>query len=96
VAALHSSIEVNPLKAKAVVRLKFPSEKHVDIVCRALMPEVKKPTTTRSRARLKKEDTFLVLEVQAKDTVALRAALNAYLRWINSTSNVLETLKNIS
>ncbi|MGQ9551175.1 MAG: KEOPS complex subunit Pcc1 [Candidatus Bathycorpusculaceae bacterium] len=89
-------MEVNPLRAKAVVRLKFPSEEHVNIVCRALMPEVEKPTTTRSRATLKKENTFLVLEVQAKDTVALRATLNAYLRWINSTSNVLETLKNIS
>ncbi len=84
------------MKAKAVVRLKFPSEKHLNIVCRALMPEVERPTTTRSRVSLKKEGTFLVLEAQAKDTVALRAALNAYLRWINSTANVLETLKNIS
>jgi tRNA threonylcarbamoyladenosine modification (KEOPS) complex Pcc1 subunit len=33
------------------------------------------------------------LKVEAKDTVALRATLNAFLRWINSVANVLEVLE---
>jgi tRNA threonylcarbamoyladenosine modification (KEOPS) complex Pcc1 subunit len=45
---------------------------------------------------LEKDDAVLVLRVEASDTVALRAALNAYLRWINSAVKVLETLENIS
>ena len=77
----------------AIVRLKFPSEKGLEIVFKALKPEVDKPATTRSRAKLVKEDNFLVLKVEAEDTVALRAALNAYLRWINSALNVLEVLE---
>jgi len=81
------------MKAKAVVRLKFPSERHLEIVFRALEPEVKKPATMRSRANLERDGAFLVLEVEARDTVALRAALNAYLRWINSMINVLRVLK---
>jgi len=80
------------MKAKAVARLKFPSEKQLDIVFKALEPEVKKPTTMRSRTRLKKDGALLVLNVEARDTVALRAALNAYLRWINSILSVLEVL----
>jgi len=84
------------VKAKAILRLKFPSEKHLEIVFNALKPEVDKPATMRSKAVLEKEGTFLILKVEAKDTVALRAALNAYLRWINSTANVLEVLENIS
>jgi len=80
-------------KAKAVVRLKFPSVRHLEIVFRALEPEVKKPATLRSKANLEKNDTFLILKVEARDSVALRAALNAYLRWINSMTNVLEVLK---
>lgn len=84
------------MKAKAILRLKFPSERHLEIVFSALKPEVDKPATLRSKAVLEKEGTFLILTVEAKDTVALRAALNAYLRWINSTANVLEVLKNIS
>ncbi len=77
------------MKAKALVRLKFPSKKHLDIVFKALQPEVKKPTTLRSREALDREGVFLILKVEANDTVALRAALNAYLRWINSVINVL-------
>jgi tRNA threonylcarbamoyladenosine modification (KEOPS) complex Pcc1 subunit len=81
------------MKAKAVVRLKFPSEKQLEIVFKALEPEVKKPTTMRSRTTLKKDGGLLVLNVEARDTVALRAALNAYLRWINSIISVLEVLE---
>jgi tRNA threonylcarbamoyladenosine modification (KEOPS) complex Pcc1 subunit len=81
------------LKAKAVVRLKFPSKKHLEIFAKALEPEVKKPATSRSKADIEKKEKFLTLKVEAVDTVALRATLNAYLRWINSVANVLEVLK---
>ncbi len=81
------------MKAKAVVRLKFPSEKHLQIAFNALKPETDRSTTTRSKTSLQKDGAFLVLEVEAQDTVALRATLNAYLRWINSVANVLSVLE---
>jgi tRNA threonylcarbamoyladenosine modification (KEOPS) complex Pcc1 subunit len=81
------------MKAKAVIRLKIPSKKHLETVFKALKPEVTKSLTARSSADLKKADTFLVLKIEARDTVALRSALNAYLRWINSMANVLEVLE---
>jgi len=84
------------MKANAVLRLRFPSQRHLEIIFKALLPEVRKPPMMRSRAFLEKEDTFLILTIEAKDTVALRAAVNAYLRWINSMTNVLEVLQNIS
>jgi tRNA threonylcarbamoyladenosine modification (KEOPS) complex Pcc1 subunit len=81
------------MKAKAVLRLKFCSREQLDVVLRALEPEIKRPISMRSRAMLEKDGELLVLNVEAKDTVALRAALNAYLRWINSILGVLEVLK---
>ncbi|HVP92133.1 MAG TPA: KEOPS complex subunit Pcc1 [Acidobacteriota bacterium] len=84
------------MKATAVVRLKFPSEKHSGIIFEALMPEVKTSATVRSRADLEKNGESLILKIEAMDTVALRAALNAYLRWIKSMLGVLEVLENIS
>ncbi len=83
------------MKANALMRLKFPSEKHLEIVFKALEPEVRKPPTMRSRAILEKEGKFLVLKIEARDTVALRAAVNAYLRWINSMTKVLEVLETL-
>jgi len=81
------------MRTKAIVRLKFPSEKHLQTAFNALEPETKKASTARSRAGLSMEDGFLVLDVEANDTVALRAAMNSYLRWINSAVEVLELLE---
>lgn len=80
------------MKANAILRLKLPSKKSLEIVYKALMPETAKPATTRSKAHLKVEGLFLVLAVEAEDTVALRAALNSYLRWISAVYNVLSVL----
>ena len=84
------------MKAKASVRLRFSSEKQLTTLLKALAPEAKKPVTRRARTVLEKEGNFLVLRVEAEDTVALRAALNAYLRWVGSMVNVLEVVQHIS
>ena len=83
------------MKANAFVRLKFPSERYLEIVFKALEPEVRRSPTMRSQAILEKEGIFLVLRIEAKDTVALRATVNAYLRWISSMTKVLEVLETI-
>ena len=84
------------MKAKATIRLLFSSEKHLTALFKALTPEINRQITTRSKTTLTKENQFLLLNVEANDTVALRATLNAYLRWINSTMNVLDTVENAS
>jgi KEOPS complex subunit Pcc1 len=83
------------MKANAILRLKFPSQKLLEIIFKALEPEVRKTPTMRSRAFLEKEDTFLILKVEASDTIALRATVNAYLRWIDSMRNVLGVLEKL-
>jgi tRNA threonylcarbamoyladenosine modification (KEOPS) complex Pcc1 subunit len=82
------------MKAKAVVRLKFPSEKHLKTVSGALSPEVNRPVSTRAKVILEQDGIFLVLKVEAESTVALRSTLNAYLRWIASGTNVMRTLES--
>ncbi len=81
------------MKAKAEVRLPFASEKKLAAVLDALTPEAQRQIGARSKVTLAAEGQILVLFVEAQDTVALRAALNAYLRWINSTLNVLKTIE---
>jgi tRNA threonylcarbamoyladenosine modification (KEOPS) complex Pcc1 subunit len=84
------------MKAKASVRLRFSSEKQLTTLLDALAPEANRPVNLRARAALDRDGNFLVLKVEAKDTVALRAALNAYLRWIGSTVKVLEVVEHAS
>ncbi|MEM3551328.1 MAG: KEOPS complex subunit Pcc1 [Candidatus Bathyarchaeia archaeon] len=80
------------MKTKASIRLNFPSEKILKVVFKALLPEIEKPSTSRSKAILKCEENHLILFVEARDTVALRAALNAYLRWIAVICEALSIL----
>ena len=81
------------MKAKATVRLRLSSEKQLTTILDALAPEANRPVKVRAKATLERDGVFAVLTVESKDTVALRAALNAYLRWIGSTVKVLEAVE---
>ena len=81
------------IRAKATIRLKFSSDKQLTTLLNALMPEANAPVTRRSVVKLEKDNSFLLLTVEAEDTVALRSTLNAYLRWINSAINVIDMVE---
>jgi len=81
-------------KAKAKIRLQLSSDKHLTTLLDALAPEPNSPVAKRARVVLCKEESGLVLAVEARDTTALRATLNAYLRWICSAMNVIEAIEN--
>ena len=84
------------MKAKATIRLQLSTEKQLTTLLDALAPEANRPVNVRAKAALERDSNFLVLTVEAKDTIALRAALNAYLRWIGSTVKVLEAVEHAS
>ncbi len=78
--------------ARATVRLKFTYEKQLATVLEAVAPEAKAPVR-RANVQLGKDGLFLVMTVEAEDTIALRSTLNAYLRWINSAVNVINLVE---
>lgn len=81
-------------RSRCTCKIRLRDERSLQTVLEALKLEAQKPPTFRSKATLKGEGNYLILDVEARDTVALRAALNAYLRWINAMLNVLEILKS--
>jgi tRNA threonylcarbamoyladenosine modification (KEOPS) complex Pcc1 subunit len=81
------------IKAKATVHLKFKSEKQLKTLLDALTPEAFTPTTRRAKVKLEKDGFILSLTVEADDTIALRSTLNAYLRWISSTINIIDVVE---
>ena len=87
-------MRLNQMNAKATIRMRFPSEKQLETVMAALAPEANAPVNRRSNVTFAKQGNCLTLTVEANDTVALRATLNAYLRWIGSTAKVLKVLEN--
>jgi len=82
------------MKAKAVARLKFSSEKQLHVVLQAVKPETEKSSTSRSKVHMTVECQSLILDFTAKDTSALRASINSYLRLIDMAMN-LQKLTNM-
>lgn len=76
------------MKAQAIVRLAFSSERQLNVILQALKPETETSSTTRSRVEITVEDNFLVLVFMAKDTSALRASMNSYLRLVGVAMNL--------
>jgi KEOPS complex subunit Pcc1 len=74
------------MKHKATFRCSTP---HASDLYAAVSPEEEK-IGGRSRARVHVEGETLVLEVEAADVAALRAALNMWLRLINVADEVRE------
>jgi len=75
-------------KAEAEVKVEVGSEGRAKAILEALKPEMKTSLSPRSRVRISIKKDVLILRVAAKDTVALRASLNSYLRFILSLHNV--------
>jgi tRNA threonylcarbamoyladenosine modification (KEOPS) complex Pcc1 subunit len=80
-------------RAKATIRLRFASDKQLATLLDALIPEAKAPVIRRANVKLEKDGSYLVLNVEAEDTVALRSTLSAYLRWIGSAVNVMSLIE---
>ncbi len=78
----------------ADVRLEFSSGKQLEAVIAALSPEISTPLPSRAKVELKRTRTSLILLVEAKDTVALRSALNAILRLVSSIARVMRVLES--
>jgi KEOPS complex subunit Pcc1 len=76
------------MKAQAIVRLDFSSERQFKVVLQALKPETEASSTTRSRVQISIDDNFLILVFMAKDTSALRASMNSYLRLVGVAMNL--------
>ncbi|MDP6458434.1 MAG: KEOPS complex subunit Pcc1 [Candidatus Bathyarchaeota archaeon] len=58
----------------------------------SLSPEVEHPTSERSRVKVSAVEGRVVISLEASDVVALRAALNSYLRWVGTILDVVDVV----
>jgi len=68
----------------ASLRVPLPSAELAEAALKALRPEAERPPSDRFSVSLRLEGTVLVVEVAARDTSSLRAALNSYISWLRA------------
>lgn len=81
-------------RASATVEFTFKGAREAGAVQRALRPEESLPASTRCRVSIQRRKNVLWLRVDAKDTAALRAALNSFLRWAIVARDMIESRGN--
>ncbi len=75
--------------AKGVIQITLPRNL-LEVVFRALFLEVISGASERCIGKLKRDGDIISIEIKAEDTVALRAALNSYLRWLKIIYDINE------
>jgi tRNA threonylcarbamoyladenosine modification (KEOPS) complex Pcc1 subunit len=73
--------------ASGTISLELDSAAEADVVEAALAPEMG-ADVPGSRVAMRREGTTLLLDIEAEDAGALRAAVNSYLRWMKTALDV--------
>ncbi len=82
-------------RAEAKFKLDVGSEDLAEVIFRALEPEVESQPSPRVTVRLDLDGRFILVELKADSTAALRAAVNSYLRWISAVSRSLREVSSL-
>jgi tRNA threonylcarbamoyladenosine modification (KEOPS) complex Pcc1 subunit len=75
----------------ATVHLEVP-EGISGIVDESLAPEIERPTSERSNVTMSSKKGEVIISIEGSDIVALRAAINSYLRWVGAIIDVVEAV----
>ena len=78
-----------PVKSATII---IEKNEATDVVALSLHPETVREIS-RTKVAIKEDDSSYYLEICAKDSSSLRAALNSYLRWIKVTEDTYREIK---
>ena len=69
------------IQTGSVIDLFFKNPETAEIVYDSLKPEELLPKASRAEIEIKVRENILSINVNARDTAALRATINSFLRW---------------
>jgi len=82
--------------ATSEVILNFDGAAHALAILKALKPETTLPATQRSTVEIQRRGRMIHLRFKAKDIVALRASMNAILRYIVGLSKTTASFRELN
>jgi len=70
----------------------FKDPRVASSVLGAVMPEQATAPSRRAKVKLARKGRSVALEIDARDTTSMRAAINSYLRWFILAERVVQTV----
>ncbi len=69
------------IKTESEIELSFEDSETAQIVYDSLKPEELLPKSARAEINISIRENILSLDIDARDTAAVRATINSFLRW---------------
>jgi len=85
---------LNKVKNECFIKIDFDNDFVAELMFKALSPETLTVIFERVKVFLYLKGHSLLIELSALDTVALRAAINSWLRWISTLEKVYNLFVN--
>ncbi len=80
---------------RAEIAIELSSKRHAEAIYKALKPETKHSIGPRSKVAILLRGKALEIVVFARDISALRAAVNSYLRWVSSSTDLIRSIDHV-
>ena len=75
---------------ETIFEVEFNSENHAQIIYNSIKPELSFSRNDRSTTTIQLKNKSIIIEINSKDVVSLRASINSYVRWINLSMEILK------
>jgi len=88
---------MNPkiVNGHAIVEIELESAEVAKTLFSALNPETKSVPSERADTKLNLNDNLLIIDIQAEDLTALRAALNSFLAWLSGCRKAIKAVNGM-
>ena len=76
----------------SVLEIPLDSERKANILYSALLPETESIPSDRASTRVSVRGSSLIIEIDANDLTAMRAALNSFIAWISACMRTIDSI----
>ena len=85
-------MDPSDVKGNSILEIPLESEELAKILYSALLPETESIPSERATTSVSVKGSSLVVEIDANDLTAMRAALNSYVAWISASMRTIDSI----
>jgi tRNA threonylcarbamoyladenosine modification (KEOPS) complex Pcc1 subunit len=85
-------MSITKVKSKTTLEIPLESEQQARILYSALIPETESAPSDRAKSQVRVDGSSLIIEIEAGDLTAARAALNSFIAWISACVRTIENI----
>ena len=85
-------MSLSDVKGTSVLEIPLESEEQAKILYAALAPETESIPSDRASTTVSVSGYSLIVEINANDLTALRAALNSFVAWISACMRTINSI----